>query len=71
MTKKSVDDLIAMAKDVTKQAAASGEAAGSSPELMEAIQSVVAQIKRTAGADSQLSALVDQVQALARDADKA
>lgn len=70
MTKKTVDDLIAMAQDVTKQAAASGEAAASSPELMDAIQSVATQIKRSAGADSQLAALVDQVQALAKGADK-
>lgn len=70
MTKKSIDDLIAMATDVTKQAAASGEATTSTPELMEAIQSVATQIKRTAGADSQLAALVDQVQTLAKNTDK-
>lgn len=70
MSKKSVDEIISMAKNITEQAANAGEAAAASPELMDAIQSVAAQIKRSAGADSGLAALVDQVQALAKGADK-
>jgi hypothetical protein len=70
MSKKSVDEIISMAKNITNQAANTGEAAAASPELMDAIQSVAAQIKRSAGADSDLAALVDQVQSLAKDADK-
>lgn len=66
MTNKTVDDLIAMAKTVTAQAAANGESTTTHPEMMDAIQSVASQIKRMAGADSDLAALVDQVQSLAK-----
>ena len=58
--KKSVDDLIKMAKSVTAQAAANGDST-TTPEMMDAIQSVAAQIKRMSGTDSELAALVDQV----------
>lgn len=70
MTKKNVDEIIAMAKKLTKQAATSDAAAGNSPELMDAIQSVAEQIKQAAGGNSQVAALVEQVQALAKDAEK-
>ncbi|PUE55694.1 hypothetical protein [Limnohabitans parvus] len=70
MSKKSVDEIISLAKNIINQAANNGEAAAASPELMDAIQSVTAQIKRSAGSDSELAALVDQVQSLAKGADK-
>jgi len=70
MAKKNVDEIITLAKTVTAQLSASGEATTTSPEIMDSIQSVAGQIKRMAGADSDLAALVDQVQALAKDTEK-
>jgi len=69
MAKKNVDELISMAQAATKQAADTGIAADSSQELMDAIQSAAAKLKRAAGADSELAALVDQVQALAKQSE--
>lgn len=66
MSQKNIDELVTMAKEVTKQAAASGDALSTTPEMMDAIQSVAAKIKRSAGADSDLAALVQQIEALAK-----
>jgi hypothetical protein len=68
MTKKNVDEIISMAKALTKKTAATDAATDSSPELMDAIQSVAAQIKQVSGGNTQLTALVEQVQALVKDA---
>lgn len=70
MTNKSIDEVMAMAKSVADQAAKSGELSSATPELIDAIQSVASKIKRSAGADSDLAALVEQVQALANSAVK-
>jgi hypothetical protein len=70
MSKKQIGQVITMAKAAAKQSAENGNADENSPELMDAIQAIAAQIKEVAGENRQVAALIDQVQALAKDADK-
>lgn len=70
MSNRKVSQLVTMAKAAVKQSAANGNDAENTPELMDAIQLVAAQIKEVAGGNSQVAALIDQVEALAKDTGK-
>ena len=70
MSKQNIDQLVTMAKAAAKQSAENGGDTNNSPEMMEAIQSVAAQIKEVAGGNSQVAALIEQVQALAKETGK-
>jgi len=70
VSKKNMDELIALAKNMAEKAAASEETSRVTPEVMDAIQAVATQIKHRAGHDADLAALVEHVQSLVKNANQ-
>jgi len=65
MNKKTIDQLLSLAKKVADSSANASDVEGESKELMQAIQSVASQINNISGDDPQISTLVQQVNELA------
>jgi hypothetical protein len=65
MNKKTIDQLLSLAKKVEDSSYNASYVEGESKELMQAIQSVASQINKVSGNDPRISTLVQQVNELA------